>query len=232
MWRMLVESTTLWQRSVQVLSFRGMDLREGEVQDTNRWEIDGKAGGRAPQARDLAWPVGPSPIVLIRATVSGQHIGHRPSASFHHHQCQPSASTSTTHGPTPKAHPPKQKKRRIFISETDGNSFKRFQKRSCLSACGHADIGGRTKCEYVPCDSSVGHHTAYLRVSPVTDIVTRVFMFFWHFCRIRLDDVRLWMPAAACAVVEDSATFWKRVVGVDAGARVQSQVFPCEMKVG
>ena len=65
MWRMLVESTTLWQRSVQVLSFRGMDLREGEVQDTNRWEIDGKAGGRAPQARDLAC-VGPSPIVLIR----------------------------------------------------------------------------------------------------------------------------------------------------------------------
>ena len=73
-----------------------------------------------------------------------QHIGHRPSASPHHHQRRPSASTSTTHRPTPNAHPPKQKKRRKFISETDGNSFKRFQKQDCLSACGHADIGGRT----------------------------------------------------------------------------------------
>ena len=61
-----------------------------------------------------------------------------------------------------------------------------------------------------------------MRVSPVTDIVTRVFMFF---CRIRLDVVRLRMPAAACAAVEDGATFWTRVVGVDAGV-------PCGMKVG
>ena len=72
-----------------------------------------------------------------------QHIGHRPSASPHHHQCRPSASTSTTHGPTPNAPSSQTKKRRKIISETDGNSFKRFQKQDCLSACGHADIGGR-----------------------------------------------------------------------------------------
>jgi hypothetical protein len=33
---------------------------------------------------------------------------------------------------------------------------------------------------------------------------------------VRLDDVGLWAPAAARATVEDGATFWTEVVGVDA----------------
>jgi hypothetical protein len=54
---------------------------------------------------------------------------------------------------------------------------------------------------------------AQMRVSPVPDVVTRVFMLFRG---VRSDDVGLWAPAAARATAEDGATFWTKVVGVDA----------------
>jgi hypothetical protein len=54
---------------------------------------------------------------------------------------------------------------------------------------------------------------AQMRVSPMPDIVTRVFMLFRA---VRPDDVALWAPAAARAAGEDGATFWSNVVGVDA----------------
>jgi hypothetical protein len=54
---------------------------------------------------------------------------------------------------------------------------------------------------------------AQLRISPAPDVVTRVFMLFRG---IRSDDVGLWASAAARATAEDGATFWTKVVGVDA----------------
>jgi hypothetical protein len=54
---------------------------------------------------------------------------------------------------------------------------------------------------------------AQMRVSPAPDVVTRVFMLFRG---VSSDDVGLWAPAAARATAEDGATFWTKVVGVDA----------------
>jgi len=54
---------------------------------------------------------------------------------------------------------------------------------------------------------------AQMRVSPAPDVITRVFMLFRG---VRSDDVGLWAPAAARATAEDGATFWTKVVGVDA----------------
>jgi len=52
-----------------------------------------------------------------------------------------------------------------------------------------------------------------MRVSPAPDVVTRVFMLFRG---VAQGDLGLWAPAAARATAEDGATFWARVVGVDA----------------
>ena len=52
-----------------------------------------------------------------------------------------------------------------------------------------------------------------MRVSPAPDIITRIFMLFRG---VRSDDVGLWAQAAARATEEDGATFWAKVVGVDA----------------
>ena len=52
-----------------------------------------------------------------------------------------------------------------------------------------------------------------MRVSPAPDIITRIFMLFRG---VRSDDVDLWAQAAARATEEDGATFWTKVVGVDA----------------
>ena len=52
-----------------------------------------------------------------------------------------------------------------------------------------------------------------MRVSPAPDVVTRIFMLFRG---VRSDDVGLWAQAVARATEEDGATFWTKVVGVDA----------------
>ena len=52
-----------------------------------------------------------------------------------------------------------------------------------------------------------------MHVSPAPDVVTRVFMLFRG---VRSDNVDLWASAAARAIAEDGATFWAKVVGVDA----------------
>ena len=52
-----------------------------------------------------------------------------------------------------------------------------------------------------------------MRVSPAPDVVTRVFMLFRG---VRSDNVGVWASAAARATAEDGATFWAKVVGVDA----------------
>ena len=52
-----------------------------------------------------------------------------------------------------------------------------------------------------------------MRVSPAPDVVTRIFMLFRG---VRSDDVDLWAQAAARTTEEDGATFWTKVVGVDA----------------
>jgi hypothetical protein len=54
---------------------------------------------------------------------------------------------------------------------------------------------------------------AQLRILPTPDVVTRVFMLFRGICS---EDVGLWSPAAARATAEDGATFWTKIVGVDA----------------
>ncbi|KAH9990306.1 hypothetical protein BJV77DRAFT_1160147 [Russula vinacea] len=54
---------------------------------------------------------------------------------------------------------------------------------------------------------------AQMRISPAPDVVTRIFMLFHG---VPTDDVNLWAPAAARASAEDGATFWTKVVGVDA----------------
>ena len=51
-----------------------------------------------------------------------------------------------------------------------------------------------------------------MRVSPAPDVVTRVFMLFRG---VAADDLELWEQAAARAIVEDGATFWTQIVGVD-----------------
>jgi hypothetical protein len=56
---------------------------------------------------------------------------------------------------------------------------------------------------------------ARMRISPAPDVVTRVFMLF-RGVRVAQGDLGLWAPAAARATAEDGATFWARVVGVDA----------------
>ena len=91
-----------------------------------------------------------------------QHIGHRPSASPHHHQRRPSASTSTTHRPTPNA-PSSQTKekekiyirngRELFQTVPEAGLFERVWPRGYRWP-------NLIKCEYVPCVSSLGHHTA------------------------------------------------------------------------
>jgi hypothetical protein len=53
---------------------------------------------------------------------------------------------------------------------------------------------------------------ARMRISPMPDVVTRVFMLFRG---VRADDVGLWAAASARAAAEDGATFWSDVVGVD-----------------
>jgi len=53
-----------------------------------------------------------------------------------------------------------------------------------------------------------------MRVSPVPDVVTRVFMLFRGVAK---DDLGLWSQAVARATAEDGATFWTQVVGIDAG---------------
>jgi hypothetical protein len=52
-----------------------------------------------------------------------------------------------------------------------------------------------------------------MRVSPVPDIITRVFMLFRG---VRLDNVGVWASVVARATVEDGAAFWMKVVCVDA----------------
>jgi hypothetical protein len=54
---------------------------------------------------------------------------------------------------------------------------------------------------------------AQMLISPAPDVVTRIFMLFRG---VPTDDVSLWAPAAARASAEDGATFWTKVVGVDA----------------
>jgi hypothetical protein len=58
-----------------------------------------------------------------------------------------------------------------------------------------------------------------MHISPVPDVVTRIFMLF---CGVCSDDVGLWAQAAARATEEDGATFWTKVVGVDV-ARVSDR---------
>jgi hypothetical protein len=53
---------------------------------------------------------------------------------------------------------------------------------------------------------------AQMHISPVPDVVTRVFMLF---CGVSLSDLGIWAPAAARVAAEDGATFWAQVVGVD-----------------
>ena len=52
-----------------------------------------------------------------------------------------------------------------------------------------------------------------MRVSPAPDVVIRVFMLFRG---VHSDNVGAWASAAARATAEDGATFWTKVVGVDA----------------
>ena len=54
---------------------------------------------------------------------------------------------------------------------------------------------------------------AQMRILPAPDVVTRIFMLFRG---VPMDDVNLWAPAAARASAEDGATFWTKVVGIDA----------------
>jgi hypothetical protein len=54
---------------------------------------------------------------------------------------------------------------------------------------------------------------AQMLISPAPDVVTRVFMLFRG---VPVDDVGLWEAAAGRATAEDGATFWTKVVGVDA----------------
>jgi ubiquitin C len=51
-----------------------------------------------------------------------------------------------------------------------------------------------------------------MRVSPAPDVVTRVFMLFRG---VSADDLGLWRQAATRAE-DGGATFWTRIVGVDA----------------
>jgi len=51
-----------------------------------------------------------------------------------------------------------------------------------------------------------------MRVSPVPDVVTRVFMLFRGVAK---GDLGVWSQAVARATAEDGATFWTQVVGVD-----------------
>ena len=51
-----------------------------------------------------------------------------------------------------------------------------------------------------------------MRISPMPDVVTRIFMLFRG---VRPDDVGHWEPAATRATAEDGASFWSDVVGVD-----------------
>jgi hypothetical protein len=54
---------------------------------------------------------------------------------------------------------------------------------------------------------------AKMRVSPMPDVVTRVFMLFRGVAK---EDSGLWNQAAARATAEDGATFWTQIVGIDA----------------
>jgi len=51
-----------------------------------------------------------------------------------------------------------------------------------------------------------------MHISPVPDVVTRVFMLF---CGVSPGDLGIWAPAAARVAAEDGATFWAQVVGID-----------------
>ena len=51
-----------------------------------------------------------------------------------------------------------------------------------------------------------------MQISPVPDVVTRVFMLF---CGVSPGDLGHWTAAAARAAAEDGATFWAQVVGVN-----------------
>ncbi|KAI9442808.1 hypothetical protein F5148DRAFT_1256737 [Russula earlei] len=55
--------------------------------------------------------------------------------------------------------------------------------------------------------------SARMRISPTPDVVTRVFMLFRG---VASGDLGHWEEAAARATVEDGATFWARIVGVNA----------------
>jgi len=54
---------------------------------------------------------------------------------------------------------------------------------------------------------------AQMRISPMPDVVTRVFMLFQG---VAEDDLGVWSQAAARATAGDGATFWAQIVGVDA----------------
>ena len=53
---------------------------------------------------------------------------------------------------------------------------------------------------------------AQMQISPVPDVVTRVFMLF---CGVSPGDLGHWAPAAARVAAEDGTTFWAQVVGVN-----------------
>jgi hypothetical protein len=62
---------------------------------------------------------------------------------------------------------------------------------------------------------------APMRIAPVPDVVTRVFMLFRG---VAVGDVGLWEAASARAA-SDGATFWANVVGVNAARATDSSLF-------
>ena len=62
---------------------------------------------------------------------------------------------------------------------------------------------------------------AQLRITPVPDVVTRVFMLF---SGVALDDLGLW-EAASTRAADIGPTFWADVVGVDTARAADSRLF-------
>lgn len=72
---------------------------------------------------------------------------------------------------------------------------------------------------FIPQDAY--EQAAQLRITPVPDVVTRVFMLFRG---VAVGELGLWAKARARAAVADGA-FWADVVGVNAARAADSRLF-------
>jgi hypothetical protein len=106
----------------------------------------------------------------------------------------------------------------MFITETDGNYLKHPRGLNYLGTGGHYRywLPSLLKHEYVALRfvaQAAYEKAAQMHIFPLPDVVTRVFILFRG---VLPDDVGLWTPVAVRATAEDGATFWTKVVGVDA----------------